>query len=140
MAETSVLLNQNTGAAAIGIASANSLESDLGCTSRIDFDNVTLTYHYFMLTSQKPCQYNNKFDCSETNGYNIPQDAINEVKVFSIKYRYSDNFIEKTLASFILGRGIKFMGGGGIMFSHLYKNEQEGFFPGGYCPFKYSKN
>ena len=23
--------------------------------------------------------YNNKFDCSETNGYNIPQDALNEV-------------------------------------------------------------
>ena len=30
-------------------------------------------------TLQKPCQYNNKFDCGETNGYNIPQDAINEV-------------------------------------------------------------
>ena len=38
-------------------------------------DNVTLT-------SQKPCQYNNKFDCSKTNGYDIPQDAINEVRFF----------------------------------------------------------
>ena len=56
----------------IETAFANSVESDLGCTSRVYFDNVTLT-------SQKPCQYNNKFDCSETNGYNIPQDAINEV-------------------------------------------------------------
>ena len=27
---------------AIGTASANSLESDLGCTSRVYFDNVTL--------------------------------------------------------------------------------------------------
>ena len=25
------------------------------------------------LTSQKPCQHNNKFDSSETNGFNIPQ-------------------------------------------------------------------
>ena len=62
-------------------ASANSLESDLRCTPRVYFDIVT---------SQKPCQYNNKFDCSKTNGYNIPQDVINEVYVFSIKYRYSD--------------------------------------------------
>ena len=29
--------------------------------------------------SQKQFQYNNKFDCRETNGYNIPQDAIYEV-------------------------------------------------------------
>ena len=57
----------------------NSVKSDLGCTSRIYFDNVTLTLHNVTLTSQKPYQYNNKFDCSETNGYNIPQDAINEV-------------------------------------------------------------
>ena len=28
------------------------------------------------LTSQKPYQHNGKFDCSETIGYNIPQDAI----------------------------------------------------------------
>ena len=28
----------------------------------MDFHNVTLT-------SQKPCQHNNKFHCSETNGY-----------------------------------------------------------------------
>ena len=36
------------------------------------------------------CHYNNKFECSETNGYNIPQDAINKAYVFSIKYCYSD--------------------------------------------------
>ena len=56
-----------------------SVEPDLGCTSRIYFDNVTLTLHNLTLTSQKPCQYNNKFDCSETNGYNIQQNALNEV-------------------------------------------------------------
>ena len=67
----------------IGTAFANSVESDLGCTSRVYFDNVTLTSHNMMLMSQKPCQYNNKFDCIETNGNNIPQDAINEVMVFS---------------------------------------------------------
>ena len=60
-------------------ASTNSVESDLGCTSRIYLDNVTLTSHNVALTLQKPCQYNNKFDCSETNGYNIQHDAINEV-------------------------------------------------------------
>ena len=47
---------------AIGTTSANFVESDLGCTSRVYFDNVTLT-------SQKPCQHNNKGDCSETHGY-----------------------------------------------------------------------
>ena len=35
-------------------------ESDLGCTSRINFDNVTLTLHNVTLTSQKPCQHNKK--------------------------------------------------------------------------------
>ena len=48
------------------IALANSMEPNLGCTMRVYFDNV-------MLMSQKPCQHNNKFDCCETNGYNIPQ-------------------------------------------------------------------
>ena len=67
-----------------GTASANSVESDLGCTSRIYFDNVMLSLHSVTLTSQKPFRYNNNVDCSETNGYNIPQDAINEVCVFSI--------------------------------------------------------
>ena len=75
----------------IGTASANSVESDLGCISRVFFHNVTLASHNVTQTSQRPCQYNNKFDCSDTNGYNIPQDAINEVYVFfSIKYRYCD--------------------------------------------------
>ena len=60
----------------------NSVESDLGCTSSNYFDNVTLTIHNVTLTSQKLCQYNNKSDCSETNRYNSPQNAINEVKVF----------------------------------------------------------
>ena len=47
----------------------NYVESDLGCTSRIYFDNVTLTLYNVTLTSQKPCQHNNKCDCSKTNGY-----------------------------------------------------------------------
>ena len=63
----------------IGTALANSMELELNCTLRIYFDIVTLTLHNVMLTSQKPYQYNYKFGCSETNGYNIPQDVINEV-------------------------------------------------------------
>ena len=47
-----------------------------------DFEDATLTPHNVTLTSQKPCQNNNKFDCSETNGYNNPHDVINEVKFF----------------------------------------------------------
>ena len=31
------------------------------------------------LTSQTPCQHNNKFDRSDTNSNSIPQDAINDV-------------------------------------------------------------
>ena len=38
----------------------NSVESDLGCTSRIYFDNVALTLHNVTLTSQIRCQHNNK--------------------------------------------------------------------------------
>ena len=45
---------------------ANIVESDLGRTASIYFDNVTLT-------SQKLCQQNNKCDCSEMTGYNIPR-------------------------------------------------------------------
>ena len=77
----------------------NSVKSDHGCTSRIYFDkagvNVTLTLYNMTLTSQKPCQNNNKCDCSKTND-------LNEVYVFSIKYRYSDILLKKTYASFIL--------------------------------------
>ena len=47
----------------------DSVESDLGCTSRIYIDFVTLTLHNMTLKSQKPCQDNNKRDCSKTNGY-----------------------------------------------------------------------
>ena len=73
---------------AIRTASANSEETDLGCTSRVYFHNVTLT-------SQKPCQYNNKFNCSETNGHNLPQEAI---QVF---FHYSDILMEKNTINFI---------------------------------------
>ena len=73
----------NTEKGTSGKDSANSVESDLRCTSRVHFDtrNVTLTSHNVTLTVQKPCQYNNKFDCSETIGCNIPQ-----VLIFSISY------------------------------------------------------
>ena len=57
----------------IRTAWSNSVESELGCSST--------------LTSQKAYQHNNKLDYSETNGYNIPQDAINDIYIFSIKYR-----------------------------------------------------
>ena len=53
----------------------NSVESDTGCTSRVYFDIVTLTLYDVTPTSQKPCKYNNKLDCSENN----PQDAKNEL-------------------------------------------------------------
>ena len=68
---------------AIGTASANSVESDLRCTSRVYLDNVTLTSHNVTLTSQKPSQYNSN---SETKSYNTfhkmflkNKDALNEV-------------------------------------------------------------
>ena len=54
------------------------MESDLGCTLRIYFDNVMLNLHNVTLTSQKPCQHNNNCDCSKTK-------LINEVYVFSNK-------------------------------------------------------
>ena len=67
--------NQNR---AIRAASAKIVESDLGFTSSVYFDNVKLKSLHVTQMSQKPSQYNNKFDCSETNDYNIPQDALNE--------------------------------------------------------------
>ena len=76
----------------------NSVESDTGCTSRIYFDIVTLTLHNVTPTSQKPCKYNNKLDCSEKN----PQYAINEV--FFYKILLSDILLKKNIniTSFIL--------------------------------------
>ena len=53
----------------MGTASANSVESDLGCTPRIYFDNVTLTLYNVTLTSLKPCQHNNK--CEWFNEVNV---------------------------------------------------------------------
>ena len=66
---------------AIGTDLADSVESDLGCTLRVCFDNVMLTSHNVTLMSQKPYLYNNTFNCSKTNSNNNPQDAINEVQV-----------------------------------------------------------
>ena len=59
----------------IGSASASSVESYLGRSPRIYFDNVTLTLHRYCnvtLASLKPCQHNNKWV------------QPNEVYVFSI--------------------------------------------------------
>ena len=48
-----------TTLASIGTASANSVESDHGCTSRIFFDNrgdnMTLTLYNMTVMSKKPC-------------------------------------------------------------------------------------
>ena len=70
MCSTRVIVDRHQ---TIGTASGNSVESDLGCTSSVYFNNVTMT-------SKKPCQHNDKFDCSEINGYSRRNDnAINEV-------------------------------------------------------------
>ena len=57
----------------------NSVKSDLGCTSRIYFDNMsyklTLAFYNVALMSQNSCQHNNKCVCSKTND-------LNEVYVF----------------------------------------------------------
>ena len=73
-----------TDEAPIGTAMANSVESDLRCTSMICFDNMTLMLHNLTLTSQKPCQHNNKCDCSKTNRLN----KLYVFVFFSIKYGY----------------------------------------------------
>ena len=57
------------GFIAIGTASAYSVESDLGCTSKVHFDNVSLTSHNVTLTSQKPCQYNNNSETKRNNTF-----------------------------------------------------------------------
>ena len=61
------------------LISRNSLESDHGCASRIYFDNAgdneTQTLYNMTLTSRKPCEHNNKCDCSKTND-------LNEIYVF----------------------------------------------------------
>ena len=65
----------------------NSVESDHDVHRGSTF-NVMLTLYNVTLTSQKPCLQNNKCDRSKTNG-------LNEVYVFSIKYRYSDILLKK---------------------------------------------
>ena len=82
---------------AVGTASTNAVESDLRCTSSIYFDNVTLSLHNVTLTVQLG-QYNNKFNCSETNGYNIPQMKF---QVFFKKISLLLYFIEKNPINFI---------------------------------------
>ena len=49
----------------IGTVSVNSVESDLGCTSRIYFDNMMPMLHNVTLMAQEPCKHNNKCDYSK---------------------------------------------------------------------------
>ena len=70
--------NHQHAFSSIGTALANSVESDLGYTSRIYIDKVTLTLHHVTLSSQKPCQHNNKCDCSK----------MKFMFFLKIKYRY----------------------------------------------------
>ena len=76
----------------------NFLESDLGYTSRIYFDNVTLTLHNLTLTRNHANTISSVIAAKQT--------VINEVYVYSIIYRYSDillnnhNFIYSVDKSF----------------------------------------
>ena len=89
-----ILCTFHTAIGTASASSANYVESDLGCTSRICFDNVgdnvKLTLDNVTLTSQKPSQHNNKCECSKTNGYKWSLCCC----CFSVKYRYSDNLLK----------------------------------------------
>ena len=63
-------IQQNDSFETASVILWNSVESDLGCTSRIYFENETLTL-------QIPCKYNNK-----TNAIAEKQTVINGVYVF----------------------------------------------------------
>ena len=99
----------------IRTSSANSLETDLGCTSRINFDNVTLKLHNVTLMSQKPCQHNNKCD--------FRKKVINKVYGFS---RYSDallknhNFIYSVEKAFQVIKIIDLNGIGPTFYSIIF--------------------
>ena len=62
-----------------GTTSANSVEPDIGCRSRVYFDNV-------MQKSLKPCQNNNKLTVAKKKFPHSTRCYINEVKVFSVLY------------------------------------------------------
>ena len=68
---------------------------DLCTLTYFYFNNVMLTLHKVRLMSQKPCKHTNKCDCSK-------QTVINEVYVFTIRYRFSDILLKNTKTSFIL--------------------------------------
>ena len=61
----------------LGTASANSMESDLGCTSSIYFNNVTLTLHNVTLTSQNHAN-------TMTSAIAAEQTFINDVYAIAI--------------------------------------------------------
>ena len=77
----------------VGTAAANSVESDHGCTSRIYFnkagDYMTLTLYNVTLTSQNHVN-------TIASVIEAKQTAINEVYVFSTKYRYSNILLKNT--------------------------------------------
>ena len=78
------------GVRPIGTALANSVESDLGYTLMIYFDNVMLTLHNVAMRSQKPC-------ANTITSVIAPKQTVkNEVYVFSIKYRSSDILLKNT--------------------------------------------
>ena len=62
------------------------IESDLGCTSRVYFDNVTLSRHRNDANTIK------SVNAAKQRVINI---TINEVNVFSIIYGYSDILLKK---------------------------------------------
>ena len=72
-----------------------SVELDHGCTSRIYFDNaddnMKLTLYNVTLTPRKPCEHNNKCDCSKTNVLN----EVYYVVFFFNKISLLRYFIEK---------------------------------------------
>ena len=66
----------------------------------MDFNSVTLT-------SQEPSQHNNKFDCSKTNGCNIPQYVVKKEDAIAIFYE-EKNFIYPADTTFRIIRIIDF--------------------------------
>ena len=70
------------GLLSVGTTLANSVKSDPGCTSKVYFDNMTLT-------SQKPCIHNNKFDYSETNGYFHNKRCRNKHDINEVKFSFN---------------------------------------------------
>ena len=76
--------------------------SDLRCTLRIYFDNVTLTLHNVTLMRQKPCQHNNKCDNSKTNSYKWSLGLFNKFywKIIIFIYSVDKAFLVNKIIDF----------------------------------------